>query len=129
MPTQISLDRMGSAQDQPIEGFAIRSTNAMFGVDYPHPETAFPGLLRQVKEFVDHPNVSEDDARRVLYGNAAEVYRLDLDALQPHIDRVGFDLDDIPVPEGDTGFDMTILADLAARNETQAHSTAAAGDA
>ncbi len=69
-----------------------------------------------MKAFVEHPNVSEGDARQVLYRNAAEVYRLDLDELAPHIDRVGFALDDIPVPEGDPGPDM-ILVDLAARNE------------
>ena len=88
-------------------------------VIYPHPESAFPGLLHEVKAFVEDPTVSEDDARRVLYGNAAEVYRLDLDALQPHIDRVGFALDDIPVPERVAGPDMTVLADLAARNEAR----------
>ena len=53
----------------------------------------------------------------MLYGNAAEVYRLDLGALQPHIDRVGFDLDAIPLPEVGAGPDMTLLAELAARNE------------
>lgn len=42
-------------------------------VIYPHPESAFPGLLHEVKAFVEDPTVSEDDARRVLYGNAAEV--------------------------------------------------------
>lgn len=89
----------------------------MIGADYPHPETAFPGLLHQVKAFVEQPQVTEDDARRVLYANAAEVHRLDLDALQPHIDRVGFDLDDIPVPDAATGPDVSLLADLAARNE------------
>jgi hypothetical protein len=88
----------------------------MVGADYPHPETAFPGLLHDVKAFVELPNVTEDDARRVLYGNAAEVYHLDLDALQPHIDRVGFELDDIPVPEGAAGPDLTVLGELAARN-------------
>jgi predicted TIM-barrel fold metal-dependent hydrolase len=115
-----SVGDLGTAGQVP-EGFAVRSTNAMIGADYPHPETAFPGLLHEVKAFVEHPNVSEDDARRVLYGNAAEVYQLDLDALRPHIDRVGFDLDDIPVPEGVAGLDMTVLADLAARNEAEAH--------
>ena len=120
-----SVGDLGTAGQDPEE-FAVRSTNAMMGADYPHPETAFPGLLHEVKAFVEHPNVTEDDARRVLFGNAAELYQLDLDALRPHIDRVGFDLDDIPVPEGVAGLDMTVLADLAARNEAEAHSPAAA---
>ena len=41
------------------------------------------------------PQVTEADARKILYGNAAEVYGFDLDALQPDIDRVGFELDDL----------------------------------
>jgi len=32
--------------------------------------------------------------RKVLYENAADVYHLDLEALQPHFDRVGFELDE-----------------------------------
>jgi hypothetical protein len=45
-----------------------------------------------VATLVDNPHVSEDDARRILYANAAELYGFDLDALQPHIDAHGFDL-------------------------------------
>jgi len=111
-----AIGDLGTGGPEPA-GFAIRSTNAMIGADYPHPETAFPGLLGEVRAFVGHPNVTEDDARRVLYGNAVEVYGLDLEALQPHIDRVGFDLDDIPEPAEGSGLDMTVLTELAARNE------------
>ena len=38
--------------------------------------------------------MSDEDARKILYGNATKVYGFDLDALQPHIDKVGFELDD-----------------------------------
>ena len=45
------------------------------------------------------PNVTEADARKVLYENAAEVYHLDLAALQPQFDRVAFELDEpVAVP-------------------------------
>jgi predicted TIM-barrel fold metal-dependent hydrolase len=111
-----SVGDLGTGGPKPT-GFAIRSTNAMIGADYPHPETVFPGLLGEVKTFVELPNVTEEDARRVLYGNAAEVYHLDLDALAPHIERVGFALDDVPAPEGGpSGPDLTVLSELAARN-------------
>ena len=40
------------------------------------------------------PLVTEEDARKILYKNAAAVYGFDLAALQPDIDRVGFDLSD-----------------------------------
>lgn len=91
-PTQVALDRLGSAQDQPVEGFAIRSSNAMFGVDYPHPESIFPLAIDQARALAANPHVTEDDTRKVLYENAAGVYHFDLAALQPHIERVGFDL-------------------------------------
>ena len=32
--------------------------------------------------------------RKVLYENAADVYHLDLEALQPHFERVGFEVDE-----------------------------------
>ena len=67
----------------------------MFGVDYPHPETIFPSVMDQAKELVANPHVTEDDARKVLYENAAELYHFDLAALQPHVDRVGFELEDL----------------------------------
>ena len=41
------------------------------------------------------PQVTEADVRKVLYENAAEVFHLDLAALQPQFDRVGFELDDL----------------------------------
>jgi hypothetical protein len=39
--------------------------------------------------------VTDADARPILLENAAEVYGFDLEALQPHIDRVGFELADV----------------------------------
>ena len=41
------------------------------------------------------PHVTEADARKVLYENAAEVFHLDLAALQPEFDRIGFELEDL----------------------------------
>jgi predicted TIM-barrel fold metal-dependent hydrolase len=90
MPTQISLDRLGSAHDEPLKGFAIRSDNAMFGVDYPHPETIFPSAMDQARALATNPHVTEDDTRKVLFENAAALYHFDLDALKPHIERVAF---------------------------------------
>ena len=84
----------------------------MIGVDYPHPETVYPGLLRQVKVLVDHPGVTEDEARKVLYGNAAQLFGFDLAALDADIDRAGFRLDDIPEPEQDR-MQLTSLFEVA----------------
>jgi predicted TIM-barrel fold metal-dependent hydrolase len=59
----------------------------MWGSDYPHDEGTYPYTtlaLRQV--FHDWP---EGDLRRVLAGNAADVYGFDLDALAPLARRIG----------------------------------------
>jgi hypothetical protein len=92
-PSQVADGDLGTTDDGDA-GFHISSDNAMFGVDYPHPETIFPRVMDQARRLADMPNVSDADARKVLYQNAADVYHLDLDRLQPHFDRVGFELDE-----------------------------------
>ncbi len=46
-----------------------------------------------------HYAVSEEDAQRILFDNAAEIYGFDRNALKPHVERVGFELSDVPSPE------------------------------
>lgn len=100
-PAQLDVDDLGSLDPPEDDGhFHLSGDNAMFGVDYPHFESIYPGTLDQVAVLVANPHVSEDDARRILYGNAAEAYGIDLDALQPAIDEVGFELDEVAVPVG-----------------------------
>ena len=70
----------------------ITTRNAMVGADYPHPETALPWLRDTVREFAALTKVTEEGARRVIYGTAAKIYGIELARLQPHIDRVGFEL-------------------------------------
>jgi predicted TIM-barrel fold metal-dependent hydrolase len=70
----------------------VSTNNAMVGVDYPHPETALFGLREALNALLNLPNVSEEGARKVIYGNAAAAFGIDLSVLQPHIDRVGFEL-------------------------------------
>jgi predicted TIM-barrel fold metal-dependent hydrolase len=91
-PAQVPIDSLGSTDPVDADHFAIRSDNAMFGVDYPHFESIYPSTMEHVATLVDNPHVSEEDARRILYGNAADLYGFDLDALAPHIEQVGFDL-------------------------------------
>ncbi len=94
-PAQISVDALGSKDVVDGGGFRIHSGNAMFGVDYPHFESIFPDVMDHVTTLVTNPHVTEDDARKILYGNAAAVYGFDLDDLQPTIDEYGFELDDL----------------------------------
>ncbi|MET0490008.1 MAG: amidohydrolase family protein [Acidimicrobiales bacterium] len=98
-PAQISVDDLGTKDVDETGGFRIHSGNAMFGVDYPHFESIFPDTMEHVATLVGNPHVTEDDARKILYENAAEVYAFDLAALQPTIDEWGFELDDlVPAP-------------------------------
>lgn len=70
----------------------ITTRNAMIGADYPHPETALSWLRDSVTRFIAAPETSEAAARRVICGNAAELYGIDLAPLQPQIDRFGYEL-------------------------------------
>jgi hypothetical protein len=94
-PSQIEASALGSA-DGDDEEFTLHSDNAMFGVDYPHPESIVPNVIDNARLLAAMPNVTEADARKVLFENAADVFHIDLAALQPHFDRVAFELD-VPV--------------------------------
>jgi predicted TIM-barrel fold metal-dependent hydrolase len=93
-PVQIPMDDLvgKDAGGQPLPGVHIGSAAAMFGVDYPQFESIFDRAMGEIATLVATPGVTDDDARRILFENAARVYRFDVPALQPHIDRAGFDL-------------------------------------
>lgn len=111
--SQIALDQLGSADGDTAGGFVLRSDNAMVGVDYPHPETAYPGMLGQVKAFVDHPGVTDGDVRKVLFANAAELFHFDMTLLGPHIERVGFRMDAVPDHHGKDQMQMSSIFEVA----------------
>jgi predicted TIM-barrel fold metal-dependent hydrolase len=96
-PLQLPLgDLIGKDGDQePLPGFHIGVDAAMYGVDYPHFETNFNRSMGEVAGLVTTPGVTEADAERILLTNAAKALDFDLKALQPHIDRVGFEISDI----------------------------------
>jgi len=96
-PEQIPMDELvGKDEDQqPTDGFSIGADNAMFGIDYPHFESIFPSTSEQVAHLVGHPSISEDDARKILFENAAALYGFDLGVLQPHVERIGFELTEV----------------------------------
>jgi predicted TIM-barrel fold metal-dependent hydrolase len=84
------------AFDDGKERRLITTENAMAGADYPHPETALPWLRDTVQRFAALPGITAEGARKVIYGNAAALYGIDLSQLQPHIERVGFDIGPAP---------------------------------
>jgi predicted TIM-barrel fold metal-dependent hydrolase len=91
-PLQVPVGKLGSGyQGEPGE-FVIRCDRAMFGVDYPHFESTYPDTVQQAALLAREPGITEADLRRILFENAAEVYRLDLRALHPAIDRAALNL-------------------------------------
>ena len=66
----------------------------MWGSDYPHDEGTFPYTREAIRQrFSD---VDETDMRKLLAGNAAELYGFDLDALAPIAAAVGPTVDELP---------------------------------
>lgn len=61
--------------------------NLLWGNDLPHPEGTYPHTRKWIAErFRDVP---EDECRRILGTNAAELYRVDVAALGDLVDRIG----------------------------------------
>ena len=65
----------------------------MWGNDLPHPEGTFPYTRFWVRE--RFRGVDRADAERMLGRTAAEVYGVDVDALQPVVDKIGITDDEI----------------------------------
>jgi predicted TIM-barrel fold metal-dependent hydrolase len=92
------LGRDGSAAELLDSAeFFISGDKAMFGVDYPHFESNLPSLEPTLAELVGHPAISEAQAQKILFENAADVYGFDRAVLQPHVDRIGFELSEVLV--------------------------------
>ena len=96
-PIQVPIDDLigKDANQQSLPGFHIGADAAMDGVDYPHFESNFKRNMAEVANLVTTSSVTETDAKKILFENAARVYDFDLTALQPHIDRAGFDVGDV----------------------------------
>ena len=94
---QLPIDQLvgKDAHQNPLPGFHIGADAAMFGVDYPHFESFVPRTFEKVASLVGNASVTREDADKVLFENAAELYGFDLAVLQPHIDRVGFEIEDV----------------------------------
>jgi predicted TIM-barrel fold metal-dependent hydrolase len=96
-PRQLPIDELvgKDAEQSPLDGFHIGAGAAMFGVDYPHFESFVPHTFEKVAALAGHPSVTAEDTHKVLFGNAAALYGFDTNHLQPHVDRVGFEVADV----------------------------------
>jgi predicted TIM-barrel fold metal-dependent hydrolase len=87
-PLYIPFDQIIETGEQ----FRLGSDHVMFGVDYPHFESIFPNTKDTVSTLIGTPVVTGDDAQKILFDNAARIFGFDVAVLQPHVDRVGFEL-------------------------------------
>jgi len=77
-------------------GLDLGVDRIMWGSDYPHDESTFPNTREGLRRaFAGAP---AETLRKVLGGNAAQVYGFDLDALAPLADAYGPTLDDLAQP-------------------------------
>jgi predicted TIM-barrel fold metal-dependent hydrolase len=93
-PRQLPLDELvgKDAGQQPLPGFHIGADATMFGLDYPHFESIVPATMERVNGLAAHPSVTDDDMRKILFDNACDLFGFDRAMLQPHVDRVGFEI-------------------------------------
>jgi hypothetical protein len=56
----------------------------------------FPETKTRVDALVQHPSISADVSRKILFENAAGLYGFDLDLLASDMERVGFEVDGAP---------------------------------
>jgi hypothetical protein len=86
-------DTIRKMEDDIARRYDVGVGNIMWGNDMPHPEGTFPFTRYFVRErFKDVP---EDEARRMLGSTAAEVYGVDVAAVQPLVDRIGPTLEEV----------------------------------
>ena len=90
---------LGSSFPSPKQAASFREIGidkCMWGSDYPHNEATSPYSIESIRHsFVGW---NESDLRKVLAENAAGVYHIDLDALQPIADRIGPTVAEIATP-------------------------------
>ena len=90
---------LGSSFPSPKQAASFREIGidkCMWGSDYPHNEATSPFSIESIR----HSFVGWDEAdlRKVLAENAASVYHVDLEALQPIADRIGPTVAEIATP-------------------------------
>jgi hypothetical protein len=69
----------------------------MWGADYPHIEGTWPHSLDALRDACN--GCTAEEIRLMTSTTVADVYGFDLDALRPHAERVGPELDSLVTPE------------------------------
>jgi predicted TIM-barrel fold metal-dependent hydrolase len=63
--------------------------SVLWSSDFPHPESSWPFSRKEIAENIAEVRPSLDAVQKFLAGNAAKLYKFDLDKLRPIADRVG----------------------------------------
>jgi hypothetical protein len=113
------------AAGQALPGLHIGAEAAMFGVDYPQFESIFERNMGEVATLVATPGVNDADVHKILLENAAKVYNFDLEALQPHIDRAGFEVAEVRADAEELRRKMPKMTKAPLMGSSLARSTAA----
>jgi predicted TIM-barrel fold metal-dependent hydrolase len=92
-PTGDVLGKDADGEAKP--GFHIGSVPLMYGVDFPHFESCFQRSMGEVATLVTTPIITDEEAHHILFDTAADLYRFDVEALAPDIERVGFEVSDV----------------------------------
>jgi len=87
-----------SESGEKLDGWHVGADRTMFGLDYPHFESAYCVVEDEVRGLLASPCFGDSDVENVLFRNAAKLYGFDLDALAPVVERVGLELDDLRAP-------------------------------
>jgi predicted TIM-barrel fold metal-dependent hydrolase len=88
----------------------------MYGSDFPHLEGTYPFTRESLRR--SFAPVPRDELDAMLGGNAARIYRFDLDALRPIADRVGPRVDEVatPITELPRGFRDIDIEEMSGAN-------------
>lgn len=73
--------------------YRIGVRNIMWGSDYPHPEGTWPVSMERTKELF--AGIPEEEVRLMIGGNAARVYKFDLDLMNKIAERIGPKVSDL----------------------------------
>jgi predicted TIM-barrel fold metal-dependent hydrolase len=73
--------------------YQIGVENLMFSADYPHIEGSWPNTREWLR--LAFKGVQEDELRLMLGGNVARLYKIDTKPLEPIVDRIGLEVDEI----------------------------------
>jgi predicted TIM-barrel fold metal-dependent hydrolase len=87
-PAQVDFDKR----------FDLGLDTLMFGVDYPHFETIWPFTKETIQGTLGCLDATEDELRKILMENAADVFDFDLEALAPVVDRIGCEASELLTP-------------------------------